>query len=216
MAQRLLRLTICLKYVKLWWVKWLFLRRMLWSLWKSETCGSLSCLGFVIFWHSFTYYYLSCLIKKSLQLFILFQPEYTYVDGDGTVPAESAAVSFFLVHLWVLGFPKANLLLVLLSLLWTLRKPSLQAAQFKAIASVGVSGSHRGLLRDKRVFELIQQWLGVEPKKAKRKHLRTHKVVDSGWIQSLVDLLKILVWIIWKWRTPYYGVIVILICYCTL
>jgi hypothetical protein len=72
-------------------------------------------------------------------------PEYTYVDGDGTVPAESAA-----------------------------------AAQFKAVASVGVSGSHRGLLRDERVFELIQQWLGVEPKKAKRKHLRTHKVVDSG------------------------------------
>ncbi|KAG2273218.1 hypothetical protein Bca52824_067773 [Brassica carinata] len=72
-------------------------------------------------------------------------PEYTYVDGDGTVPAESAA-----------------------------------AAQFKSVASVGVSGTHRGLLHDKRVFELIQLWLGVEPKKTKRKHLRTHKVADSG------------------------------------
>lgn len=72
-------------------------------------------------------------------------PEYTYVDGDGTVPAESAS-----------------------------------AARFKAVASVGVSGTHRGLLRDKRVFELIQLWLGVEPKKkAKGKLFRARKVVDS-------------------------------------
>ncbi|XP_010549765.1 PREDICTED: phospholipase A(1) LCAT3 [Tarenaya hassleriana] len=71
-------------------------------------------------------------------------PEYRYVDGDGTVPAESA-----------------------------------EAAQFKAVASIGVSAGHRALLSDKRVFKLIQEWLGVEPKKARRKLSRTCKVVNA-------------------------------------
>lgn len=94
------------------------------------------------------------------------------MDGDGTVPAESAAVSY------LLSFVRSSSLLCLdLSPHFYFYS---QAAQFKSVASVGVSGTHRGLLHDKRVFELIQQWLGVEPKKAKRKHSRTHKVADSG------------------------------------
>jgi len=68
-------------------------------------------------------------------------PQYSYVDGDGTVPAESA-----------------------------------KADGFHAVERVGVSGSHRGLLRDKKVFHLIQNWLGV----GNSNHKKTSKVMDVG------------------------------------
>ncbi|KAH7684998.1 Lecithin:cholesterol/phospholipid:diacylglycerol acyltransferase protein [Dioscorea alata] len=69
-------------------------------------------------------------------------PEYTYVDGDGTVPAESAKAD---------GLP--------------------------AVARVGIKASHRGLLCDKQVLELLKQWLGVTEKSTKSK--LTSKVVDE-------------------------------------
>ncbi|CAI9090833.1 OLC1v1025694C1 [Oldenlandia corymbosa var. corymbosa] len=72
-------------------------------------------------------------------------PEYSYVDGDGTVPAESA-----------------------------------KADNFDAVERVGVAASHRALLRDKKVFELIQKWLGVEPQVKKKLHSKTSKVMDDN------------------------------------
>lgn len=68
-------------------------------------------------------------------------PKYTYVDGDGTVPAESA-----------------------------------EADGFTAAARVGVEGSHRGLLRDKKVLQLLKQWLGVSQKS--QHPVSTSKVMD--------------------------------------
>ncbi|KAI3459118.1 hypothetical protein Pfo_015781 [Paulownia fortunei] len=70
-------------------------------------------------------------------------PEYSYVDGDGTVPSESA-----------------------------------MADDFDAVERVGVSASHRGLLTDENVFQLIQNWLEVSPK-VKVQHSRTSKVMDA-------------------------------------
>lgn len=54
----------------------------------------------------------------------------------------------------------------------------LQADGFDAVERVGVSGSHRGLLRDKKVFHLIQNWLGVGDKVSN--HKKTSKVMDVG------------------------------------
>ncbi|KAL2526236.1 Phospholipase A(1) LCAT3 [Abeliophyllum distichum] len=68
-------------------------------------------------------------------------PEYSYVDGDGTVPAESA-----------------------------------KADKFDPVERVGVCSSHRGLLTNEKVFQLIQKWLGVSPKG--KKHSKTSKVMD--------------------------------------
>ncbi|XP_011081087.1 phospholipase A(1) LCAT3 [Sesamum indicum] len=72
-------------------------------------------------------------------------PEYSYVDGDGTVPSESA-----------------------------------KADNFDAVERVGVSGSHRGLLKDEKVFQLIKNWLGVSEKtKTKVRRSKTSKVMDA-------------------------------------
>ncbi|KAI3935360.1 hypothetical protein MKW98_027180 [Papaver atlanticum] len=70
-------------------------------------------------------------------------PQYSYVNGDGTVPLESAKGDWF-----------------------------------SATERVGVSATHRGLLSNETVFQLIQQWLGIEPKKLSR-HAKTSKVVDA-------------------------------------
>ncbi|KAK9292629.1 hypothetical protein L1049_020604 [Liquidambar formosana] len=68
-------------------------------------------------------------------------PQYSYVDGDETVPAESA-----------------------------------KADGFEAVERVGVAARHRGLLCDKTVFQLIQNWLGVSQKP--KKHSTTSRVMD--------------------------------------
>ncbi|CAL5403995.1 unnamed protein product [Camellia sinensis] len=68
-------------------------------------------------------------------------PKYSFVDGDETVPAESA-----------------------------------KADGFAATERVGVASSHRLLLRDKTVFELIQRWLGISQKV--NNHSKTSKVMS--------------------------------------
>ncbi|KAG8390722.1 hypothetical protein BUALT_Bualt01G0113000 [Buddleja alternifolia] len=70
-------------------------------------------------------------------------PEYSYVDGDGTVPSESA-----------------------------------MADTFDAVERVGVSASHRGLLANKKVFQLIRNWLGVS-EEVKVQQSKTSKVMDA-------------------------------------
>ncbi|KAL3523292.1 hypothetical protein ACH5RR_016126 [Cinchona calisaya] len=69
-------------------------------------------------------------------------PQYSYVDGDGTVPAESA-----------------------------------KADNFEAEERVGIASSHRQLLREEQVFELIKKWLGVT-EQVKSHPKKTSKVMD--------------------------------------
>lgn len=59
--------------------------------------------------------------------------------------------------------------------------PSLQADGFGAVASVAVRASHRGLLRDKKVFELLKKWLGVSQKS--ELPMATSKVMDSWFLE---------------------------------
>ncbi|KAF2283121.1 hypothetical protein GH714_043445 [Hevea brasiliensis] len=75
-------------------------------------------------------------------------PQYSYVDGDGTIPAESA-----------------------------------KADGFEAVERVGVAATHRGLLQDKTVFQLIQKWLGVDQKL--HKHSRTSRVIDASSVPQV-------------------------------
>ncbi|PON59107.1 Lecithin:cholesterol/phospholipid:diacylglycerol acyltransferase [Parasponia andersonii] len=70
-------------------------------------------------------------------------PEYSYVDGDGTVPSESA-----------------------------------MADGFDAVERVGVPATHRQVLQDETVFQLIQKWLGLDQKV--NKHSKTSRVADAS------------------------------------
>ncbi|KAL5991040.1 hypothetical protein ACLOJK_011946 [Asimina triloba] len=123
------------------------------------------------------------------------EPQYSYVDGDGTVPAESAKnhsmcnrgkVAATLAEKrstsTVDGRPviKGSKVTKLyqhdyvFGLLWLLSSP--QADNFAAAERVGISASHRGLLNDKEVFGYIKQWLGVTEKSH---HSRTARVEDA-------------------------------------
>ncbi|KAG5549525.1 hypothetical protein RHGRI_014752 [Rhododendron griersonianum] len=126
-------------------------------------------------------------------------PQYSYVDGDGTVPAESAknfcSKSDSLRPVagsprqtcpvtgdprWpspVSDIPTATLLVVD-SCEFQYISSVYGADGFDAVERVAVSGSHRGLLRDKKVFQLIQNWLGVGDKASN--HKKTSKVMDAG------------------------------------
>ncbi|XP_021673722.2 phospholipase A(1) LCAT3 isoform X3 [Hevea brasiliensis] len=54
---------------------------------------------------------------------------------------------------------------------------------FEAVERVGVIATHRGLLRDNTVFQLMQKWLGVEQKLTK--HSRTSRVMDASLISHV-------------------------------
>ncbi|XP_037495058.1 phospholipase A(1) LCAT3 [Jatropha curcas] len=81
-------------------------------------------------------------------------PHYSYVDGDGTVPSESAKAD---------GFEAVERVGI--------------AATHRGLLR---DKTHRGLLRDKQVFQLIQKWLGVENKQKLAKHSRTSRVMDAS------------------------------------
>lgn len=53
-----------------------------------------------------------------------------------------------------------------------------KADGFEATERVGVAASHRGLLKDETVLQLIQKWLGIDQKVSK--HLTTSKVFDAA------------------------------------
>ncbi|KAK4385775.1 Phospholipase A(1) LCAT3 [Sesamum angolense] len=63
------------------------------------------------------------------------------------------------------------------------------ADKFDAVERVGVSASHRGLLKDENVFQLIKKWLGVSEKATKVRHSKTSKVMDASSRKlELVDM----------------------------
>ncbi|KAH6812710.1 lecithin:cholesterol acyltransferase 3 [Perilla frutescens var. frutescens] len=88
-------------------------------------------------------------------------PEYTFVDGDGTVPSESAmSINSFV--------PESACKLC-----------AMQADNFDAVERVGVCATHRGLLCDENVYNLIKNWLGV-PAEVKGRKSKTSKVVHAN------------------------------------
>lgn len=59
----------------------------------------------------------------------------------------------------------------------TIPSESAKADGFEAVARVGVKATHRGLLSNKTVFKILQQWLGVSEKP--ELSMATSKVMDS-------------------------------------
>lgn len=69
----------------------------------------------------------------------------------------------------------------------------MQADNLDPVERVGVCASHRGLLNNDKVFELIQNWLGVSPKD--KKHLKTSKVMDEHYSRPVEAKNSSLYWL---------------------
>lgn len=101
----------------------------------------------------------------------LFQPEYTFADGDGTVPAESAMVQYQKRVITQFSCAILNFKSQTHGILCT------QADNFDAVERVAVCATHRGLLCDENVYNIIKNWVGV-PTDVKAR--RTSKVVHAN------------------------------------
>lgn len=99
------------------------------------------------------------LVIKVFLLFVYFQPKYICVNGDGTVPVESAKVNwhtcfpFCVKHLFS-SYVIKDQLTFFFSII-----SIFQADGLDAIARIGVPADHRGIICNRHVFRILKHWL---------------------------------------------------------